>query len=555
MSEIYPVGATYAPLPNFVSSKHFFEDLKRMKDVGFTILLSWAFWSEIEKEHRKYNFTELDEVIESADKVKIKTVLTLDLLEPPAWFIREYVEEGVVNYRGESVQPKIVCPDNPKFRELGTKFIEKVVNRYKSSPILHSWISCNEPIIHCSELTCYCRYTINRFREWLNQKRGTLQEVNREWKSHFTAWDEIYPPKTSLREWGCYPAWIDWRNFSDDKLADLVRWISETIKQIDDKHPTQTNLLNQSVIYNPTIMGSDVWKMSESVDILGCSIYILSNIGDFPHLHSHVVDMIRSSAEARGKTCWITEMQGGPTIWGQNRAVTPSSAEIYTWIWQGVLHGAKGFIYWLWRPRVGGWEGGEFGLAGKDGTLRDRAIYAGKAAKIINKNAGLFLESQYNSEVAILHSQTCMHVAFGEIEEEASYYGTDPYGGERRFYTQSILGAYKILWDENIPTDFISPNLIKQGRFKKYKVLIMPFTYLLSKEVANCIKQFVQKGGTIIADFACGMKNQRGEIHCKSPGYGLDEIFGATQFDIQSPNEGNIRIQAVSYTHLTLPTN
>jgi beta-galactosidase len=311
------------------------------------------------------------------------------------------------------------------------------------------------------------------------------------------------------------------------------------LKKGDHNHPTHTNLLFHQILYNQPAVGADTWKMAKVVDTLGVSIYLWTQGGgDFPWCFSQIVDTVRSAAESEGKEAWVTELQGGPTIWAHSKSVTPSPKQIELWAWQTVARGGRGLIYWLWRPRIGnvhsGWENNEFGLVSKDGELRPRAEAAGKACRMITKNADLFLNARPNAKVAILQSQTCKNAAASEIPDETIFH---PYEGQRRYYTQSQLGAYKILWEEKIPCDFINPPSIAAGMLNRYKVLIMPFTYMLDEPSANAIKSFVRKGGCVLADFGCAMKDEYGAVHITSPGFGLDEIFGTYSYDIETPDD------------------
>ena len=64
-----------------------------------------------------------------------------------------------------------------------------------------------------------------------------------------------------------------------------------------------------------------------------------------------------------------------------------------------------------------------------------------------------------------------------------------------------------------------------KGVPKAYKVLILPACYALSDIEAKRIRAFCEAGGTVIADFACGLFDQHGKPRGKGV---LDDLFGVT---------------------------
>ncbi|MDX6234792.1 MAG: beta-galactosidase [Nocardioidaceae bacterium] len=547
MSNHFTFGAAYFPVLRDVPTD-LESDLARMHDTGFEEVRSGAVWRGIERRRGQFDFSVLDRVLEAADKQGMTVMLSIHL-PPPTWFLREHAGTGVVTRLGQPAIPRsrnAVCWDNPHFREYAGDFIEGVAQRYRDAAALRYWNAWNEPnliggspvypSVEYSQITCYCDYTSELFREWLRSRYGDVHALNETWRADYEDWTQVSPPDGVLYQWGSYPAWLDWRDYADDRLTDAVRWVADTIKKHDDTHPTHTNLLFQSAVYNPTILGSDVAKLASVVDIVGASAYAMSTAGDHPELLSQTVDVLRSAGSRHGHPCWISEFQGGPTIWAHDKAVVPTPEDLYLAPFQAVAHGAKGFWFWMWRPRmdleVGGWENAEFGLVGKDGSLRDRAISAGSAARAIRDNADLLMSATCAPKVAILRSQAIYHAAFAELLDEVGRTASTPNGDPRRFYTDSILGAYRLFWEDKVAVGFVTPDDVLHGALEDYSVLVMPFTYLLGADTTRKVAEFVADGGTVLADFGCAMKDGRGNVYPHSPGGALREVFGAEEYDL-----------------------
>lgn len=551
----FPFGVGYFPISR--SLPHEWEaDLKRMKQVGIEEFNVHAVWRFLEPQEGEFDFETVDAVIEGAEREGMSVFFSVHPLPDPRWFHDAYAGEGMVDRRGRPAYPRnrvALCWDNPDFRTYCARFLDAVVRRYRAAAPVKYWNAWTEPnwiggspvypSVDYDQVTCYCPHTAAKWQLWLREKYGSPAAATAAWRigyggGNFERWEDVAPPTAIPGQWGSYRAWLDWRSFMDDRLTDLVGWVADTIARNDPDHPTHTNVLFQSAIYNPTILGCDVFKMAASVDTLGASVYVRSTAGDRPELFAQTVDVIRSASGLLGRDCWVTEYQGGPVIWSHDRACVPSPQDLFLAPFQAIAHGAKGFYYWMWRPRVdaenGGWEQAEYGMVGKDGTLRDRAIRAGDASRLIRDNEDIILDAEYSPRVAILRSQELYHIAFGEVIDEIGVNRELPTGDPRRFYTDSVLGAYRMLWEEKIPVGFVTPVDITAGSLDAYDVLVMPFTYIVDADTGSRIADFVRRGGIVLADFGCAMKDEYGAVYPRSPGAGLLEVFGAEEYDVAS---------------------
>jgi beta-galactosidase len=87
--------------------------------------------------------------------------------------------------------------------------------------------------------------------------------------------------------------------------------------------------------------------------------------------------------------------------------------------------------------------------------------------------------------------------------------------------------------EDQIPVDFISTQDAIAGRMRDYKVVFIPFPVMMSRDVADAIKTYVQNGGTAIAEARLGWNDERGYASDVIPGFGLDEVFGAREGEMR----------------------
>ena len=71
--------------------------------------------------------------------------------------------------------------------------------------------------------------------------------------------------------------------------------------------------------------------------------------------------------------------------------------------------------------------------------------------------------------------------------------------------------------------DFVSYEQIENGKLRDYKVLVMPFSYVVSPKERERIEEFVRAGGTVIADVVCP------EFGAMFGGADVTDIFGIEQ--------------------------
>jgi hypothetical protein len=81
-----------------------------------------------------------------------------------------------------------------------------------------------------------------------------------------------------------------------------------------------------------------------------------------------------------------------------------------------------------------------------------------------------------------------------------------------------------MLPDAGIQYNWISyDDVIVNGVAPEYKVVILPACYALSDVEAKRFRDFVERGGTLIADFGCGLFDQHGKGRTRGA---LDDLFG-----------------------------
>ena len=484
------------------SVKHHFA---LMHQNGLTLARIFIVWDDIEPAPGHWDFTGYDWIYDAAARSGIKIVATLCAEDPPGWVRKTPFYHNRANL------------NDPEMRRHAAAYIEKVVNRYRGHTAQGVWLLMNEPTKYDTEPA-----TFEAFGQWLQAKYGTVAELNKHWFRPLEEFSEVQITRDQLSEyWTDYHRVVDWREFNIDNLVDQLLWIKARIQAIDAAHPTHINV-DEPV---GAAYGQDVWKEKRLVDILGASIHpawifpASAPQSEYGERYAYRLDLIGSPAGAQ--PWWVTELQSGPTVYTGGFPLNPTPQDMTRWLWDSFGAGSKAVIFWLWHPRVGGTEAGEWGLVSLDGTPSIRLPAVKAVADGLERNAYLAQAMPQPARVAILYNRESAIIS--SLDERTQHRGDE--------VEESLLGCYLALRRAHVPIQFVDIDQLKDTLSENISVLYSPYSYGIDDQGVAALRDFVNKGGTLWADGLTAWKNQTGEIRPTIPG-GLSDVFGVEASDI-----------------------
>ncbi len=175
--------------------------------------------------------------------------------------------------------------------------------------------------------------------------------------------------------------------------------------------------------------------------------------------------------------------------------------------WETVLTG--GNFIWFWSMIVGGIEGDLSINPGRSGYMLEtiREMQSGLARALIQA------ERQHDG-IAILHSRRAG--ALGSFHKELGSLESSQVGFQR--IIEDLGLQYRYTW-----TAEVEAGGLDSGEFK---LLILPYTQILSDDEVAAIERFVRAGGTVLADLRCATHDWAGK---PLPQGRLDALFGIRQ--------------------------
>ena len=541
----YGGGKARAPMLEPVtpqSRRAWREDLVKIRDLGFNSVRCWIDWTACEPRPGEFHFEQLELLLSLAEELNLKVFVQVYVDSAPDWVGKKFPDGLFVAQSGDVVRSQSApgyCFDHPGVQKAVLAFYQAAARRAGKNKALLGWDLWSEPhIINWAIIEyvpnatfCYCPYSLERFRRWLQARYGKIENLNAAWYRTFDDWREVEPPRfgTILS----YTDYIDWRVYVADKLAEDLRLRNAAVKQITPDRVTTSHAAVPSVFTNPAAGDGtpDDFLMNQSVDYWGTSFYPKHS---FPASHwtlaRRALAMDFTRAVTGDKGFFVGELQAGFGTRGVvvGEEITPSDLEMYTW--GMVARGARAINYYAFYPMSSGYESGGYGLIHLDGTLTERSRRAGENARRIAANSDLILAARpAAAEAAVLYNRLSTLV------------GGEQNSGSRAALRDSTAGFHRMFLERNIPLDFLSAAVLGEEQLKRYKLVIVPYPILMTQQIADTLARYVEQGGRLFLEARAGWNDQRGYAQPVIPGFGWHKILGVREKSVTPRAESLIR--------------
>lgn len=494
------------------------EDMRLMKLANCNEMSIGIFsWAKLEPKEGEYVFSFFDKVIDDIYKAGGRVILATPSGARPAWMSRKYPEVLRCNNRFERLHHGVRhnhCYTSPVYREKTAKINRLLAERYGNHPAVIAWHISNE---YGGE--CYCPLCIASFREWLKEKYGTLDNLNKQWWTAFwshtyTDWEQIEPP-SPIGEQCTHGLALDWRRFVTYQTTDFMKNEISAIRSVNKDIPVTSNLMGFYKTLDYRVLAKELdfvswdsypaWKDNEKEDIqLACSTAL-----------TH--DLNRSMKHRP-----FLMMESTPSLvnWHQyNKLKRPNMHMLSSM--QAIAHGSDSVQYFQWRKSRGCSEkfhGAVVDHAGHENTRVFRDVAAlGERLMKLDEIVGTSTKAQ----AAILFDWDNRWAL-----EDAQGFAVDD-----KKIMPTLKKCYAPLWERGIDTDIIS----RDDDFRNYKLIIAPMLYMVSNELQQKLVSFVENGGILICTYMTGMVDENDLCHLGGfPAGKLKDVFGIINEEIDT---------------------
>ena len=199
-------------------------------------------WSTLEPEEGVFHFEWLQEIIDKLHKRGISTILATPSGARPKWMADKYPEvlrvdetrrRALFGFRHNH------CYTSPVYREKVHIINKKLAQEVATHPGVILWHISNE---YGGE--CHCPLCQKAFRNWLKEKYGTIDNLNKTygttfWSQIYRSFDELIIPKAGACYDTCHdtqgqnPALLlDYYRFCSDSVIDFTKESVKTIREV-----------------------------------------------------------------------------------------------------------------------------------------------------------------------------------------------------------------------------------------------------------------------------------------------------------------------------------
>jgi beta-galactosidase len=472
-------------------------DLKLMKEAGFNVVRLAEFaWVLMEPSEGQFDFGWLDEFLTLANQYGIKAILGTPTAVMPAWVARKYPETLATMDNGQQIvwgARKNNCFSDGTYRLLSERITRAMAEHFKNTPNVIGWQTDNE----FADPICYCDRCRNTFQDWLREKYGSIDVLNKSWGNHFwgqivQTWGEIQIPDCESKggTWspsGNPSACYDWQQFHSWLN---VRFQHDQVKIIREVCPANHFITHNMMGFHPEISYYDLGK---DLDFAAWDNYVVWGGPQIPYDAAMAADLMRG---VKQKNFLIMEQTAGPGGWGAFYR-NPRPGEIREIAYQQLAHGADGQIWFRWRTCTAGREQYWHGLLGHDGKPLRRYNEAKQVASEYRKLEPSLRGTTLKPDVAIIYDYNSIW----------SLNGQPGYDGNN---VRSVIARYyNALFRTGVNADLISP----ETDLTNYKLVLAPDLILLPDEMAEKLNNYVKNGGVLLTDCRTGVKDETNLAH------------------------------------------
>ncbi len=496
------------------------EDMRLFKLAGINLVTLPVFsWAKLEPDEGVYNFGWLDALMDKFAANGLKVCLATPTTAQPAWLSSRYPEVLPVDIAGRKRTHGMrvfFCVNSLKYRERAAAIAEQMAQRYKDHPSLAVWHVSNEYGTYC-----YCPTCQAKFRLWLKNRYGTIEELNRRWTTAFWgrtvySFEEITLPTELNDDYRFNPViQLDYMRFVTDSTAECFRNERDVLKRYTPDVPVTSNISGFIKKLNQRVMTRDM-------DAAGWDNYPWPH--DEPSFIAFKHDIMRGLKG--GAPFLLMEQSPNQQNWQPyNKLKRPGEVRLLSY--QAMAHGADSCLFFQLRQSQGGQEklhGAVIAHAGHENTrvFRETA----KLGAELEKLGGAFVGGRTKAKAALL------------LDWE-SWWALEPSSGPSRDmdFLRDAAKYYKALYSQNIAVDVIGVDDPLDG----YALVIAPMLYMMKPGVAASLTRYVEKGGTLVATTMTGIADENDRcVFGEYPGP-LKEVLGVwvEETDALLPAERN----------------
>ncbi len=519
------LGAAY--YPEHWDESRWETDIHLMTEAGLNVVRMGEFaWAKMEPMDNEFHFEWLEKAIRALEQAGIKTVLGTPTAAPPAWLVKAHPEILLTEANGHKTffgNRCHFCANSETYQRYTRRIAEQLATRFGKNPAVIGWQIDNE-----YNRVCYCLDCRKKFQAFLEQRYGTLDNLNARWTTHYWSqvydrWDEIELPTDP------------WNPQSPGLRLEFQRFQTETFRryqkiQLDALRPHLAEGVWVTHNFMDWFDAFDHYELAADLDLAAWDWYVSSGHNDY-RTSGAKHDLVRGFKRGKGgsqtRPFWLMETQPATTSWGH----IPNAlhhGETRAMSWHAIAHGADAVLYWQWRSPLNGQEQYHGTLIDQSGQPRPFFADVAQLGKDFAAVGDLLAETTPRARVAMLNS----YESRWSINIQRFHLDFD--------YVKHFNHYYLPFAAQNITVDLLPVSAV----LINYKIIVAPALMIVAPELAARLTAFVRAGGHLVLTARTGMKDEfNALLPLRQPGP-LADLAGAEveeyyALDAPAPVSGN----------------
>ena len=342
----------------------------------------------------------------------------------------------------------------------------------------------------------------SQFQGWLQAKYQTLAALNDHWATTYWSqtydnWSEI-PIPVGAHNPGLM---LDWKHFV------TFAWARQEQNEVD----ALRRVIDPRQFITGNFMGYDFDGFDHYVVAKPLTFTAWDDYVGTGHLNPDTNGMSHDAMRGlKRDNFWVIETQPGFVNWADlNNSL--DKGEVRAMAWHDVGHGADEVGYWQWRSALNGQEEIHGTLVGPDGEPMPLLDEVAQTAGEFARAQGVFRGTRVVSEAALLTDYDSRWA----INWQKHTHRYDQNAIMRSYY-QAVRRLTQSL-------DVVSP----EAPLAAYKLVVAPDLYLIPKERASHLLEYVRNGGHLVLGPRSGKKDEFNSLLTKREPGDLGPALGS----------------------------
>jgi beta-galactosidase len=498
------VGANYHPHDS--TPAVWKRDIPLMKAAGFKVVrMGHLAWDSYEPADGRFEFAWFDQVMDLMQQAGIKVILDVAVRPAPLWLHHEHPSIDITDAGGNRLYPNhryMEDVGDPAYQSAALRFADALVRRYARHPALLAFGIDNEP---GDGPISYSETVRQRFASWLERKYSNVDALNQawagqRWSRRISRFDEVGLPMSGSIS-GPPERVLDFRRFVSDEVNQFLLRLIATVNTDAPGTLTTTNMWYYSPMkYFDYSALAYTGKLARG----GCGFYPGNSLVENGGNRSAAFGIARIQFE-NTTPFWCTEFTSGTAAPGSIR----KSAYV------SLLFGNQMVCGWTWQTMHAGEEQYLEGMLDWDGVPNRKYDEYKKIASEFAKIERCGFPYQVHADVGLAFSFPSQIVS--EVYPE--------------LHDSQLQNSFDLFFERNLDT-----RVVELSRSElNYKLLIVPGVAVMDEVTAARIREYVNKGGTVIMTAGSALVDANNQVFDTALPGRLSDVFGIRIAGFEEP--------------------